>query len=330
MSSHDWPRLGDIAVDPAALIEPGRPLRDVLAERGVPGDVVTGDLPLHGWRELASVPPGAAPPTTAVLGSPADGDPARWWVGTVSRGSRDGSHAWGAHHEPLPLRPSVAERTHGLVLRWAGPTASAPDVDHLAVDVVNEGSDRWSPQEGESFVALGFLRPIDANPTGFAFGYASGGTTTVPLDPGEYSRVPVAIGAQEWRGMAPGRVHVHALVPRLALRTEAPLEVELSEDVVFRHRSADGSQRGRGDAMLRRRLTGTSALLAARAELPRLVDEVLSAASDDDAVARVAAVLGCDDESARMVAHAGLVQYRSAERIEREVADLRRRLADPA
>jgi hypothetical protein len=63
---------------------------------------------------------------------------------------------------------------------------------------------------------------------------------------------------------------------------------------------------------------------------------VLAAASDDDtgtrvavtrvAVTRVPVTLGCDEDSARTVAHGGLVQYRSAERLEREVPDLRRRL----
>ncbi|MEN5072972.1 hypothetical protein ABE437_04075 [Isoptericola cucumis] len=216
------------------MTAPGRDLRELLAELGVPDPATTsGGLPSDGWRELSSPSPG-----TVVLGSPVNDDATRWWTGLVSRGARDAQAGWRARDDAVALRPSRAERGQGLRLRWAGPTRSTPDLDILAVDVVNDGPDRWLPQQGENFVALGFLRPVNEGCGAVSFGYHPGQRTAVPLDPGEYARGAVTIGASEWARVAPGRHHVHALIPALDLGSDSPLEVELTEEAIARRRPA--------------------------------------------------------------------------------------------
>ncbi|GGI04294.1 hypothetical protein [Isoptericola cucumis] len=233
-SPREWPRVGDVSVDPAALTAPGRELRELLAELGAPDPATTsGGLPPDGWRELSSTAPG-----TVVLGSPVDDGATRWWIGLVSRRAGGAPPVWRARDDAVPLRPSRAERGQGLRLRWAGPTRSTPDLDVLAVDVVNEGPDRWSPQQGENFVALGFLRPVDEGRGAVSFGYHAGQRTAVPLDPGEYAREAVTISAAEWARVAPGRHHVHALIPALDLGSDSPLEIELTEEAIARRHPA--------------------------------------------------------------------------------------------
>ncbi|MFE6968970.1 hypothetical protein [Isoptericola sp. NPDC057653] len=222
----------------------------------------------------------------------------------------------------LPVDP---ERARGLVLRWAGPTLAAPDLDHLAVDLVNVGTTPWAPREGEHLLAVGVLRSAGKERGGFGFAYAGSELFAVPLDPGEYARLPVRVGGSEWARARPGQTLVDAVLPGIGLGTETPLTLDLTAADIAGRRPETSSPQEEATA-LRRRLDRTTALLAARSVLPRLVDEVLAAASDDDAVTRVAVTLGCDEDSARTVAHGGLVQYRSAERLEREVSDLRRRL----
>ncbi|MFI2103526.1 hypothetical protein ACH436_09550 [Isoptericola sp. NPDC019693] len=229
--------------------------------------------------------------------------------------------------------PSDPEHSRGLVLRWAGPTARRPDVEHLAVDLVNEGTELWTPLEGERLVAAGFL--LSAGDERESFGFAQFGSqgTAAPLDPGDYMRLPVSINGSEWARAKAGPAHVRAVLPMLSLWTEDPLPLDLTTDAISRHRppdraSTDGDDTDREDTT-RRALDIMSALHAARARLARVADEVFASDSDDEAVARVAALLGCDHASARTVLHAGLLRFRSREHLEAEIAALREGLVSP-
>ncbi|MFE5336504.1 hypothetical protein ACFQ8E_11390 [Isoptericola sp. NPDC056573] len=229
--------------------------------------------------------------------------------------------------------PSDPERSRGLVLRWAGPTTTRPDVEHLAVDLVNLGDERWTPLGEERLVAAGILLSAGHEREGFGFALLGSQGIAVPLDPGDYARLPVSIGGSEWARAKPGPAHVRAVLPALSLWTEDPLSVDLSVDAIARHRppdrpSTDGPSTDQQDEA-RRTLDVVSALLSARDRLARVMDEALTAASDDEAVARVAALLGCEDASARTVLHAGLLRFRSRERLEDAVTTLREELAAP-
>ena len=224
--------------------------------------------------------------------------------------------------------PIAAEGAPGLVLRWAGPTLAAPDVDHLAVDLVNAGTDPWAAREGQHLLAVGLLRSAGEERDSFGFAHFASQRSAVPLGPGDYTRLPVPIGGGEWSRARPGRVLVDAVLPGIGLGTETPLAVELTaEDIELRRPETAPARRAPG-AEVRRRLGTMSALLAARGRLDELTDAVLTAASDDEAVARIAAVLGCDVDDAGLVGRTGLLRFRSAERLEAEVAALRKRRAD--
>lgn len=224
--------------------------------------------------------------------------------------------------------PSDPERSRGLVLRWAGPSATRPDVEHLAVDLVNVGDERWTPLEEERLVAAGFLLAAGDEREAFGFAFFGSQGTAVPLDPGDYMRLPVSIGSSEWARAEPGPAHVRAVLPALSLWTTEPLRVDLTVGAISRHRPTDRPSTDPQDEG-RRTLDVLSALLAARDRWARVTDEALAADSDDEAVARVAALLGCDDASARTVLLTGLLRYRSRERLEAEVTALRKELATP-
>ncbi|MEL7975347.1 hypothetical protein AAG589_05740 [Isoptericola sp. F-RaC21] len=142
--------------------------------------------------------------------------------------------------------PSDPERSRGLVLRWSGPSATRPDIEHLAVDLVNVGTASWTPREGELVVAAGLLLSPGEERTSFGFAFFGSQDAAVPLDPGEYARMPVSIGGSEWTRATPGSAHVRAVLPALSLWTEEPLAVELTAEVIARHRPEDPLQETEG------------------------------------------------------------------------------------
>ncbi|MFD6179052.1 MULTISPECIES: hypothetical protein [unclassified Isoptericola] len=226
--------------------------------------------------------------------------------------------------------PIASEAAPGLVLRWAGPTVAAPDLDHLAVDLVNAGTEPWAARKDQHLLAVGLLRSAGEERDGFAFALFGSQRFAVPLGPGDYARLPVQIGGGEWSRARPGPTLVDAVLPGIGLGTEAPLSVDLTADDIARRRTAAPARRDPGDLdrAARDQLATMSTLLAARGRLTEVIDAVLSAGSDDDAVARVAALLGCDEERAGLVVRTGIVRYRDAARLEAEVTALRERLAD--
>ncbi|MFC8599530.1 hypothetical protein [Isoptericola sp. NPDC057191] len=229
-------------------------------------------------------------------------------------------------HRSLPLDP---ERARGLLLRWSGPTSAKPDLDHLAVDLVNEGPTRWEPREGEHLLVAGSLRPAGEERGGVGFAYFGSQTWAVPLDPGDYARLPVTLGRSEWARARPGRNLADAVLPALGLWTDDPLPLDLgADDIERRCPTEPAGDPGDLEQATREQLATTSTLLAARGRLEEVIDAVLSAGSDDDAVARVAALLGCDEERAGLVVRTGIGRYRNAAQLEDEVAMLREQLSD--
>ncbi|MCZ2261655.1 hypothetical protein [Isoptericola sp. QY 916] len=135
--------------------------------------------------------------------------------------------------------PSDPEHSRGLVIRWAGPTAAQPDIELLAVDLVNEGTELWTPREEDLIVAGGLLLSPGEERASFGFGFFGSQGAAVPLGPGDYARLPVSIGGSEWARAKPGPAHVRAVLPALSLWTEDLLPVDLTADVIDRHRLED-------------------------------------------------------------------------------------------
>lgn len=91
------------------------------------------------------------------------------------------------------MRASLADRRRGLALRWPAAVRRDAAPDAFAVDIVNTGDVRWEP-DGDSFHVMGTAgEPGDGT---VSLGWASmGGMRAVPLDPGEYARVPVQVNS---------------------------------------------------------------------------------------------------------------------------------------
>src|SRR5690606_27711656 len=149
------------------------------------------DAPDGGWRVLHRAEAGYI-----VVGTPV-GD-RLWRVGHVRPGTAD--DAIELHPDAMRQRPSIAERSRGLELRWPENLSTDADLDALAIDVVNVGHERWVP-DGEHFRAIGVL--TEPGVTDFAFGAAMGAGSAVPLDPGERTRLAVDVNPSNWSRLEP-------------------------------------------------------------------------------------------------------------------------------
>lgn len=309
-----WPRLGTGEIDPEVLAAPGGPLAGLLADLGVDCATAPG-APGDGWRVLSDRR------GVTVVGAPTRSDGSAWRVGAVSAADTDGRRRWTLHDEEMTVRPSRAELGRGLRLRWPDAVRNAPDLDLLAIDVVNTGEDTWALNDDSAFVAIGALRPVtdeDAPDVPFAYGDFRGGRPAVPLLPGEYARLPVAMSPATSDGERPGPHHVVALLPELGLTVDVPLEVTLTAEQVARRRPA--GRRQTDDAELRLRLAEAVAMLGARQSLHQVVDAVLASPSDDVAIARISAVTDCDPELARRLYGTPLRHFRSQAELAENVA----------
>ncbi|WP_454043824.1 hypothetical protein [Cellulosimicrobium sp. Marseille-Q8652] len=319
----DWPRLGTNEVDPGALSAPGGRFSEVLADLGVDGATAPG-APDDGWRVLRIDTQGVT-----VVGAPSRPDRSRWRIASVSTAETDGRRDWAVHGTEVMLRPSKAELGRGLCLRWPDAVKDSPDLDRLAIDVVNTGQERWAPEDDHAFVAVGVVLPVTAagapDPP-FGFGYVRGRHPAVPLDPGEYARLPLVVSSSPQDHEEPGPQHVVALLPELGLTTADPLSLTLTAEQVARRRRPPPQL---PDAeMLRPRLAEATALLSARAALHQVVDAVLTAPSDDAAVARISDLLSCDPVIARRVYSAPLRRFRSQEHLMQNVVECRQDVED--
>lgn len=221
------PQIGKLSVDADALGLPGEELEAFLRRFTVeePDPQMLVSVPERGWRILDRPAFGGV-----VIGAPVDAGGTGWRIGHISPGRGTSRDRLAMYREVQALRPSRAERRGGLVLRWPETTRSEPDVDALAIDIVNTGSERWRPAD-DSFHIVGSLRvPGEPDPT-FYYAYVGGTHPALPLDPGEYARTRVAVESSIWNDLEPGIHEVLAMLTDLGLRSE-PLMVEITAETI--------------------------------------------------------------------------------------------------
>lgn len=296
MTDDTAPQIGPYDVDRAALTLDGEPLRALVARIGAPTDTVSPGTPEDGWRVLADAPSGEG---SLLLGRPADASRSLWRIAQVNGGE---PARVSVQPDPQPLRRSVAERRAGLAIRWPAITRELLDVDALAVDIVNDGVERWFP-DGDTFYATASLVPTDGSAGTFFFAWASGQDRPFPLDPGEYVRLHARIDSSQWRDARPGPYLIHAFTPALRLRTAEPLHIELTPELIDAHRPPPQPPRHAGDERraAEDRLRILRAYRAARDRFPELVAAIRDAPDDQVALARIADLLGIADDAAQAV-----------------------------
>jgi hypothetical protein len=320
------PQIGPYDVDRAALALDGEPLPTVLGRIGVPTDTVPPGTSEDGWRVLADGPSGEG---SLLLGAPVDGSRRLWHVAHVS--GREPVRI-SVQPDPQPLRRSVAERRAGLALRWPAITRELLEVDALAVDIVNEGADRWFRTETSSTP-----RPPSSPSVGRAVPSSSVGRAgrTARSDPGEYMRVHARIDSSQWRDARPGPYLIHAFTPTLRLTTDEPLHIELTPGLIAAHRAESGSappSPARERQAAEDRLRILRSYRAARDRLPELVAALRDSHDDREALARIAELLGTADDAAQAVYSLQLRRLRIGARdlLAIEIAELEQHLRDLA
>lgn len=295
-ATDDHPRLGHWPIEPARLAEPGVSLAELAAQLGVPVDAESAeDAPLIGWRELNRSANGAV-----LLGAPVDAAAQGWRVAQVQVDVPDALvHV---HPDPLALRPSRAERLRGLELRWPEIMLARTAPDDFVIDIVNAGSALWVPGD-DSFLVVGVF--TDPGETGFSFGWSgSSERPGTPLGPGEYMRTRLDINAGTWDGLRPGTHDLHAVLAGLGLRTAQPLEVTLTRDQIDRHRQRSPSRAHKPEnrrRMYEAEIRRLHATMSISRSLTAVADILATAVTDQDAESRLAALLGGDIESARII-----------------------------
>jgi len=225
------PQIGPITINTGSLDDAGWELATIVSELGLQ---LTGELPVaaphEGWRVLTSNEGEAT-----VIGAPDEENPQEWWLGQISHAQTDPStRTLNVDSTTLPRRRSRKDRSTGLMLRWPEVTRSEPDLDLLAIDVVNAGSERWLPQ-GDSFLVFAAFRQLGGPVPPLYYAYVAGQTPALPLDPGEYARVRVIIDAGQWAAVQPGRYEVHAFLVDLSVHVTDPLVVGVTAHDVQRH-----------------------------------------------------------------------------------------------
>lgn len=198
------------------------------------------------------------------------------------------------------LSPQSEETLPPLTLRWPAIVTDTPDPDLYVLDVVNIGSGRFVPDAKDSFHVIGTVVPAGSAMTGIGWAVV-GQPRALPLDPGEYARLPVMIGSGAWRALAPGAHDVHAVLVGTALRAPV-LRVELSADRL-RRRRAEGVK---PDPERRRRLLDEeiarlSAVLEVGPVLAAFIREIAEIPTETEAVEVIARRLAVDETLARSI-----------------------------
>lgn len=294
----DSPQVGQADVDEGALGERGVALAQLIAELGATLDDSSAlDAPRDGWRVLRGSQ------TRAVLiGAPVDPMGRVWRVAHVE--ARAGSVVM-VHPEPMPLRPRHAARRAGLELRWPTVMTSSPSRGDFVVDIVNTGSARWDSDTDGFYVVGAFTDPRS---TDFSFGYmATSQHKAVPLDPGEYARVAVSINPGNWNTLQAGTYDLHAVLVSLGLRTLKPLSVEITADLISQMQAARPSTSSANRRrMLDQQIEQVQAQVSASQSLDRVVQAVMSARTDDEAIAGISHILNIDEQRAASIWHSPL------------------------
>ncbi|CAQ01441.1 Pr6Pr family membrane protein [Clavibacter sepedonicus] len=240
-----------------------------------------------------------------------------------SRASTDARmRAWGVTTSADPRSPDDGGTS--LELRWPTVMTHDGDPEAAVIDVVNVGAGRWIPREGDAFVAIGAFTEPDAPAPGISFAVAGGQRAAVALDPGDRTRIPVAITAGDWAALRPGPHDLHIALVGLSARTAGPLRVDVTAEAIARRRPVDRSERPPTDSDMRRshdaRISWLRTRVAAADALVPLVSELAAVASRAEAVARIRTLLDLDEEHAQLLLHTqlhGLLPY-AAEAIRHE------------
>lgn len=225
------PEIGPISIDPGSLEREGIELDELIPHLHLEesGDR-PADTPSRGWRVLTTNE-GAV----EAIGAPADGDGRSWRLGQIVRARADSATArLSLHPASFPIRPSRKDRAGGLALRWPNVTLSEPDIDRLAIDIVNSQEERWYPQ-GDSFAVFAALCRAGDPAAGVSFGYVAGQSPALALDHGEYARVRVIIDTNQWDDIEPGPYEIRPILIDLGLHGADPLKIELTEEDIRLH-----------------------------------------------------------------------------------------------
>ena len=192
-----------------------------------------------------------------------------------------------------------------LTLRWPAVVTDAADPEVYVVDAVNTGPERWVPARGRAFHVVGTIVPRGT--ASGAVGWAAlAQTPAVPLDPGEYARLPVSIGPGAWRDLEPGAHDVHAFLVGTELRAPV-LHVELGADrILERRREGVRPHPARRRRLLDDEIARLTAVLAAGPLLEALVREISGISDEERVVEAIARHLGVEQTAARSILGAPL------------------------
>jgi hypothetical protein len=294
-------QIGFDDVEAQAVEKAGRPLVELAQELDCDVDAAyLVELPADGWRVLLRRS------GSIVIGAPTVEDAQTWRLAHIDD---DGLQI---HPDPERLRPASLERRRGLELRWPEvmrdrATLSAESRTEFVIDIVNVGDTRWQP-DGDGFRVVGVF--TDPGVTEFSFAWTSyGQDRAVPLDPGEYARVPVTIGGGGWATLEPGGHDLHAVLVDLNLPVTNPLAVEPSAVDIARHRTPTPEQTTAPELRQRHKVFELQRLntqLAATAALGPLVEALSEVTSRRQALATISSLLHCDARAAEGVWMASL------------------------
>ncbi|WP_194421739.1 hypothetical protein [Microbacterium abyssi] len=316
------PQLGDADVDREALAADGADLAALAEELGVQIDEQSAQgAPVDRWRVVKHHHSAGS----ILLGAPTDLENKSWRVAYVQTRAADAMIR--VHPDVMPLRASRSERRRGLMLRWPETMTTRQVADDFFIDIVNAGHSRWIP-DGDGFQAVGVF--TEPGVTAFSFGWASsGGHRAVPLDPGDYARVPVTVNSATWATLEPGEHDLHAILTGLDLRTDRPLRLDVSAEQIARHRalsprhSLQPTERRR---MIDAQITQTRAMITAGASLTRIAEAIATAETDREAVTRITQLLDCGEDGAQSIYDSPLRELRAgnAPSLESRIAELTR------
>lgn len=318
-------QIGPLDVDGSVLEAPGRPLEVLAAEHGARVDDEDARAQTRDeWRVLRTSPNGEV-----ILGAEDAGDPGSWRMARIAP-APEGERAVFVTPEAQRIRPGRRERRRGLVLRWPSFTTADHAGASWSIDIVNEGAERWTP-DGDGFLVVGRL--VEPGSTSDHFAWAQlGRPSAVPLDPGEYARVPVVIDSSTWSRLEPGDYELCALLTDLSMPSPA-LPVAVTADTIRLHRAPATEMRRSPEARRQRlgfEIDRLRAQLAAGRDLGALVEALQEVSSHGDATGALSEVLGCDPRSAEVVLMSPLrdllPMYRPE--LERRLAEAEHRLAD--